>query len=97
MFAKLVKHLVKVRLVLILSVAKYESIVHIHQNEIINVPMHNEIHEMLESAWCISQPKRQHSILKEAIAHYKGSIFTRIWCKSNLVVTIGQVYCSQTH
>ena len=44
MFAKSVKHLVEVRLVLILSVAKYENIVQIHQHEIINVPMHNGIH-----------------------------------------------------
>ena len=44
MFAKLVKHLVKVSLVLILSVAKHKNTIQIHQNEIINVPMHNGVH-----------------------------------------------------
>ena len=43
MFVKLVKHLAEVRLVLILSVAKHENIVQIHQHKIIDVPMHNEI------------------------------------------------------
>ena len=54
MFAKSVKHLPEVRLVLILSIAKHENIVQIHQNEIVNVPMHNGIHEMWEGAWCIA-------------------------------------------
>ena len=54
MFAKSVKHLAEVRLVLILIIAKNKNIVQIHQNEIINVPMHNGIHEMLEGAWCIA-------------------------------------------
>ena len=44
MFANLVKHLAEVRLVLILSVAKHENIIQIHQHKIIDVPMHNRIH-----------------------------------------------------
>ena len=54
MFEKSVKHLEKVSLVLILSIAKYENIVQIHQNEIINVTMHNGVHEMLKGTWCIT-------------------------------------------
>ena len=64
MFAKLVKHLVEVRLVLILSVAKHENIVQIHQDKIINVPMHNRIHELLEGTWCIAKPKWQNHVFK---------------------------------
>ena len=48
MFAKLVKYFAEVSLVLILSVAKHQNIIQIHQNKIIDVPMHNRIHELLE-------------------------------------------------
>ena len=64
MFAKLVKHLAEVRLVLILIVAKNKNVVQIHQNEIIDVPMHNGVHKMLEGTWCIAEPKRQNCIFK---------------------------------
>ena len=47
MFAKSVKHLVEVRLVLILVVAKNENIVQIHQNKVVDVPMHNGVHKTL--------------------------------------------------
>ena len=97
MFAKLVKHLVEVRLVLILSVAKHQNIVQIHQNKIIDVPMHSGIHELLEGTWGITKPKWQNHVLKQAISHYKGSFLTCIWCKSNLMVSTGQVYCTQAH
>ena len=97
MLAQLVKYLAEVRLVLILSIAKHENIVQIHQHQIINVPMHNGIHEMLEGTWCIIQPKGQNSVLKQAITHYIGCIFACIWCKTNLVVTASQVYCTETH
>ena len=97
MFAKLVKHLAEVGLVLILIVAKNENVVQIHQNEIIDIPMHNRVHELLEGTWGITKPKWQNRVLKQAILHNKGSLFTCIWCKSNLVVTTGQVYCTQTH
>ena len=97
MFAKLVKQLAEVRLVLILSMAKHENIVQIHQHEIIDVPMHNGIHEKLEGACCIAQPKQQYSVLKQATMQYKGGSFTCIRCKLNLVVTTGQVFCTQTH
>ena len=97
MFVKSVQHLAEVRLVLILSVAKHENIVQIHQHKIISAPKHNGINEILEGAWCITQPKWQDSVLKQAIPCYKGSFFTCIWCKSNLVVTTGQVDCTQTH
>ena len=76
MFAKSVKHLVEVRLVLILSITKHEYIVQIHQHEIINVPMHNGIHETLKGAWGVTKPKQQNSVLKQAIAHNKGSFIT---------------------
>ena len=62
MFAKSVKHLAEVRLVLILSVAKCENIIQIHQNKIVNVPMHNGIHELLEGTWCITKPKWQNRV-----------------------------------
>ena len=97
MFTKLVKHLSKVRLVLILIVAKNENLVQIHQNEIINVPMHNGVHESLEGTWCIAEPKWQNRVFKYSISHYKSSFLTCIQCKSNLVVTTGQVDCTQTH
>ena len=42
MLAKSVKHLAEVRLVLIFGVAKHQNIVQIHQNKVVNVPMHNE-------------------------------------------------------
>ena len=58
MLAKLVKHLAEVRLVLILIVAKSKNAVQIHLNEIINVPMHNGVHESLEGTWCIAKLKQ---------------------------------------
>ena len=64
MFAKSVKHLEEVRLVLILCVAKYENIVQIHHHEIINVPMNNAIHESLEGIWCITEPKWQNHVFE---------------------------------
>ena len=64
MFAKLVKHLAEVRLVLILVVAKKENIVQIHQNKVVNVSMHNGVHKMLEGTWCIAKPKRQNCVFK---------------------------------
>ena len=64
MFAKLVKHLAEVRFVLILGVAKNENVVQIHQHEIIDVPMHNGIHELLEGTWCIAKPKLQNRVFK---------------------------------
>ena len=64
MFAKLVKHLAEVRLVLILVVAKNENVVQIHQNKVVDVPMHNGVHKMLEGTWCIAEPKRQNRIFK---------------------------------
>ena len=64
MLTKLVKHLAEVRLVLILSVAKHQNIVQIHQNEIINVTMHNGIHESLKDTWCIAKPKWQNCVFK---------------------------------
>ena len=64
MFAKSVKHLAEVRLVLILVVAKNESIVQIHQNKVVNVPMYNGVRKMLEGAWCNSEPKLQNRIFK---------------------------------
>ena len=97
MLAKSVKHLAEVRLVLILSVAKHQNVIQIHQNEIINVPMHNGIHESLEGIWGVTQSKWQNCVIKQAISRYKGSFLTCIWCRSNLVVTTGQVYCAQTH
>ena len=97
MFVKSVKHLAEVRLMLILIVAKNKNVIQIHQNEIINVPMHNGVHELLEGTWGIAKPKRPNRIFKQAISHDKGSFFTCIRCKSNLVVTTGQVDCTQTH
>ena len=64
MFAKSVKYLVEVSLVLILSVAKHQNIVQIHQNKIIDVPMHDGIHELLEGTWCIAKPKLQNRVFK---------------------------------
>ena len=64
MFAKLVKHLAEVRLVLILIVAKNRNVVQIHQNEIIDVPMHDGVHELLEGTWCIAKPKWQNRVFK---------------------------------
>ena len=63
MFTKLVKRLAEVKLVLILSVAKHENIIQIHQYEIIDAPMHNGIHETLEGTWGITKPKRQNRVL----------------------------------
>ena len=97
MVATLVKHLAEVRLVLIFGVAKHQDIVQIHQNKVVNVPMYNGVHQSLEGTWCIAESKRQNRIFKQAISHYKGSFFTCIHCKSNLVVTTGQVDCTQTH
>ena len=64
MFVKSVKHLAEVRLMLILIVAKNEDVVQIHQNKVVNVPMHNGVHKMLEGTWCIAEPKRQNRIFK---------------------------------
>ena len=64
MVAKLVKHLVEVKLVLILIVAKNKNIVQIHQNKVVDVPMHNGVHKRLEGTWCIAEPKRQNRIFK---------------------------------
>ena len=97
MFVKLVKHLAEVRLVLILSVAKHENIVQIHQDKIIDLPMHNGIHELLEATWGVTKPRWQNHVFKQAILHNQGSFFTCIRCKSNLVVSTSQVYCTQTH
>ena len=97
MFAKSVKYFAEVRLVLILSVAKHQNIIQIHQHKIISVPMHNGIHESLKGTWGITKLKWQNCVLEQAISCYKGSLFTCIWCKSNLVVSTGQVYCTQTH
>ena len=96
MFGKPVKHLAEVRLVLILCVAKNENVVQIHQRKIIDVAMHNGIHESLEGTWCIAKPKWQNRVFKQTISRYKGSFLTCIQCKSNLVVSNGQVYCTQT-
>ena len=59
--------------------------------------MHNGVHESLEGTWCIAKPKRQNCVFKQAISHYKGTIFTCIRCQSNLVVATGQIDCTQTH
>ena len=64
MFAKSVKHLAEVRLVLILIVAKNENVVQIHQNKVVDVPMHNRVHKTLKDMWCIAEPKRQNRIFK---------------------------------
>ena len=64
MFAKSVKHLAEVRLVLILFVAKNENIVQIHQNKVVDVPMHNRVHKTLKGTWRITEPKRQNCIFK---------------------------------
>ena len=64
MFTKSVKHLAEVSLVLILDVAKNENIVQIHQDKVVDVPMHNGVHKMLEGTWCIAEPKRQNHIFK---------------------------------
>ena len=64
MVPKLVKHLAEVRLVLILFVAKNENIIQIHQNKVVDVPMHNGVHKMLEGTWCIAEPKRQNRVFK---------------------------------
>ena len=64
MFAKSVKHLAEVRLVLNLIVAKNDNIVQINENKVIDVPMHNGVHKMLEGIWCIAEPKRQNRIFK---------------------------------
>ena len=76
MCAKLAKHLAEVRLMLILSVAKHENVVQIHQHEIIDVPMHNGIHELWEGTWGVTKPKWENGVLKQAIMHYKSSLFT---------------------
>ena len=64
MFAKSVKHLADVRLVLILVIAKNENVVQIHQNKVINVPMHNGVYKTLEGTWCIAEPKWQNRVFK---------------------------------
>ena len=64
MFAKSVKHLAEVRLVLILVIAKNKNIVQIHQNKVVNLPMHNGVHKMLEGTWCIAELKWQNRIFK---------------------------------
>ena len=64
MVTKLVKHVVAVRLVLIFGVAKHQNTVQIHQNKVVNVPMHNGVHKTLEGTWCIAEPKRQNRIFK---------------------------------
>ena len=61
---KLVKHLAEVRLMLILIIAKNENIVQVHQSKVVNVPMHNRVHKMLEGTWCIAEPKWQNHIFK---------------------------------
>ena len=63
MLAKSVKLLAEVRVVLVLSVAKNENIVQIHQNKVVDVPMHNGVHESLEGTWGITKPKRQNRVL----------------------------------
>ena len=64
MLAKSVKHLEEVRLMLILVIAKNENIVQIHQNKVVDVPMHNGVHKTREGTWCIAEPKRQNCIFK---------------------------------
>ena len=64
MFTKSVKYLAEVRLVLILVVAKNKNVVQIHQNKVVDVPMHNGVHKTLEGIWCIAEPKRQNGIFK---------------------------------
>ena len=86
MYTKSAKHLAEVRLMLILSVAKRENIIQIHQNEITGEPMHNKIYESWEGTWGVTKPKWQNRVFKQAISHYKGSFLTCIRCKSNLVV-----------
>ena len=61
---------------LILVVAKNENVVQIHQNKVINVPMHNGVHKTLEGTWCIAEPKRQkpyiqitHIVLQKQFLH----------------------------
>ena len=78
MFMKSVKHLAEVRLVLILVVAKNENVIQIHQNKVVDVPMHNGVHESLKGTWCIAKPKWQNLVLKQTISHYKGSFLTCI-------------------
>ena len=87
----------EVNLVLILVITKLKIIVQIHQNKVIDVTMHDRIHEALEGTWCITQPKLQNGVLKQAIMHYKNSFFTCVWCQSNLVVPTGQVNGTKTH
>ena len=57
MCAKSVKHLAEVSLVLVLIVTKHEDVTQIHQNKVINLTMHNRVHEILKGSWCIAQPK----------------------------------------
>ena len=64
MLVKSVKHLVEVRLVLILIVAKNKNIIQIHQNKVVDVPMHNGVDETLKGTWCIAEPKQQNHIFK---------------------------------
>ena len=54
MLAKSVKHLAEVRLVLILVVTKNENVIQIHQDKVVDVPMHNGVHVSLEGTWCIA-------------------------------------------
>ena len=75
-----IKHLAEVKFVLVLIVAIYQDIVQIHQNELVNEPMHNRIHQTLEGTGGVTQAQRQNRILKQAIPSYKRGFLAITRC-----------------
>ena len=76
---------------LILIVATDQNIVKVHQNKLVNIPMHNRIHQALEGTGGITQPQWQCHVLKQAIPSYKSSFLTIARCQTHLVIATRQI------
>jgi hypothetical protein len=53
--------------------AEYQYVIHEDQDKLPHVLLKYDIHQILESCWCISKPKRHYSELEIRMVGFKGS------------------------
>ena len=90
-FTQSSKHFAQVHFMLVSSIAINEYVVEINEYKIVNVPLHNCIHQPLERAGCVTKAQRKYRVLEQPISRYERRFLTVVRREPDLVVPTGQI------
>ena len=80
---------------LILCFAEHYDVIKVHQHKLAQHISQNIIHDRLKGSGCISQPKAQHSVLKQTKRRGERSLRHIFRLQSDLMVCTLQVYAGE--